>query len=76
MDDGLDIEAKLNCKLLNNHKYIRLRSSPYWITLSPKRHKPLRQDLLSCCHELKVVVHQAEDLLLTDVVAAQAPQAH
>ena len=53
-----------------------LSGSPDWITLSPKRHKALRQDLLSCCHKLNVVVHQAEDLLFTDAVAAQAPQAH
>ena len=53
-----------------------LSGSPDWITLSPKRHKPPRQDLLSCCHELKVVVHEAADLLFADVVASQAPQAH
>ena len=53
-----------------------LSGSPDWITLSPKRHKPPRQDLLASCHELKVVVHEADDLLFADVVAAQAPQAH
>ena len=47
-----------------------------WITLSPKRHKPPRQELLSSCHELKVVVHEPADLLFADVVASQAPQAH
>ena len=33
-----------------------------WITLSPKRHRPPRQELLQACHELKVVVHGPEDI--------------
>ena len=28
-----------------------------------------------CCHELKVVIHEPDDLLFADVVSAQAPQA-
>ena len=47
-----------------------------WITLSPQRHQPPRPELLSSCHELKVVVHEPDDLLFADVVSAQAPQAH
>ena len=46
-----------------------------WVTLSPKRHRPPLPELLSRCHELKVVIHQPEDLLFTDVISAQAPQA-
>ena len=33
-----------------------------WITLSPKRHRPPRHELLQACHELKVVVHAEEDI--------------
>ena len=33
-----------------------------WITLSPKRHRPPLQQLLQACHELKVVVHTADDI--------------
>jgi 7-carboxy-7-deazaguanine synthase len=54
----------------------RLSGAPNWITLSPKRHKPPRPDVLQACHELKVVVHEPEDLLFAEVVAAQAPQAN
>ena len=46
-----------------------------WVTLSPKRHRPPLPELLNRCHELKVVIHQPEDLLFADVVSAQAPQA-
>ena len=52
-----------------------LSGSPDWITLSPKRHQPPRADVLSACHELKVVVHEANDLLFADITASQAPQA-
>jgi organic radical activating enzyme len=52
-----------------------LSGSPDWITLSPKRHQPPRADVLSTCHELKVVVHEANDLLFADITASQAPQA-
>ena len=33
-----------------------------WITLSPKRHAPPRQEVLNACHELKVIVHEPADL--------------
>ena len=52
-----------------------LTGSPDWITLSPKRHSPPRSDVLATCHELKVVVHEPDDLLFADVAASQAPQA-
>ncbi|WP_115019757.1 7-carboxy-7-deazaguanine synthase QueE [Synechococcus sp. UW140] len=52
-----------------------ISGSPDWITLSPKRHQPPRADLLAACDELKVVVHESNDLLFADVAAAQAPQA-
>ncbi|QNI74913.1 7-carboxy-7-deazaguanine synthase QueE [Synechococcus sp. NOUM97013] len=46
-----------------------------WVTLSPKRHRPPLPELLTSCHELKVVIHEPDDLLFADVVSAQAPQA-
>lgn len=39
-----------------------LSGSPDWITLSPKRHAPPRQELLDACDELKVIVHEQADL--------------
>ncbi|QNI77944.1 7-carboxy-7-deazaguanine synthase QueE [Synechococcus sp. MVIR-18-1] len=54
----------------------QLSGAPDWITLSPKRHKPPRAEVVQACHELKVVVHEPADLLFAEVVAAQAPQAH
>ena len=43
-----------------------------WITLSPKPHRPPRPELLAACHELKVVVHEPEDLAFAEAMAAQA----
>ena len=40
-----------------------------WITLSPKRHRPPTQELLNGCHELKVVVHDHEDLRFSELMA-------
>ena len=54
----------------------RLSGAPDWITLSPKRHKPPRPDVVQACHELKVVVHEPADLLFAEVVATQAPHAN
>ncbi len=54
----------------------RLSGTPDWITLSPKRHKPPRPDVVQACHELKFVVHEPADLLFAEVVATQAPQAN
>jgi organic radical activating enzyme len=49
-----------------------LSGSFAWITLSPKRHRPPRPELLAACHELKVVVHGAEDLAFAVAMAAKA----
>lgn len=43
-----------------------------WITLSPKRHQPPRHDVLQRCHELKVIIHTAEDLAFAEAIACQA----
>ena len=45
-----------------------------WITLSPKRHNPPTTELLAQCDELKVVVHQAEDIAFAQTMAAMATQ--
>ena len=42
-----------------------------WITLSPKRHRPPRRDLLQACHELKVVVHGPEDISFAAAMESQ-----
>ena len=46
-----------------------------WITLSPKRHRPPTPELLTACHELKVVVHDASDLAFAEAMAIQAQRA-
>jgi 7-carboxy-7-deazaguanine synthase len=46
-----------------------------WITLSPKRHRPPRPELLAACDELKVVVHGEQDLAFASAMAASAPGA-
>mgnify|MGYP003956150933 CR=1 FL=1 len=43
--------------------------NPDWITLSPKRHAPPRIDLLQACKELKVVIHEREDLIFAENIA-------
>jgi organic radical activating enzyme len=43
-----------------------------WITLSPKRHRPPRPELLAACHELKLVVHCGDDLSFAAAMAAAA----
>ncbi|MEB3234793.1 MAG: 7-carboxy-7-deazaguanine synthase QueE [Cyanobacteriota bacterium] len=44
-----------------------------WITLSPKPHRPPTAELLGACHELKVVVSSADDLIFAQAMA-QATQ--
>ncbi len=46
-----------------------ITGNPDWISLSPKRHAPPRLDLLKACKELKVVVHEKEDLIFAEKVA-------
>ena len=41
-----------------------------WITLSPKRHQPPREELLRSCHELKVVVHEPADIDFANAMSA------
>ena len=44
-----------------------------WITLSPKRHQPPCKELLERCHELKVVVHQPEDVSFAVEMGERCP---
>ncbi len=46
-----------------------------WITLSPKRHRPPRQQALAACHELKVVVGDRDDLAFAEAMASAADEA-
>ncbi|MGL6134836.1 MAG: 7-carboxy-7-deazaguanine synthase QueE [Prochlorococcaceae cyanobacterium] len=46
-----------------------------WITLSPKRHRPPRPELLAACHELKPVVHEPADLAFAEAMATAAAAA-
>ncbi|WP_320666729.1 7-carboxy-7-deazaguanine synthase QueE [Prochlorococcus sp. MIT 1307] len=48
-----------------------LSGSPNWITLSPKRHAPPRIALIKACQELKVVIHDKEDLVFAEHIAKQ-----
>ena len=76
--EGLTTAIREACKLpvhIETSGVDPLSGSPDWITLSPKRHQPPRADVLSACHELKVVVHEGNDLLFADITASQAPQA-
>ena len=50
----------------------RLSGAPNWITLSPKRHAPPRQELIQACQELKVVIHDQEDLIFAEEIANKA----
>ena len=42
---------------------------PNWITLSPKRHAPPRIEVIKACQELKVVIHEKDDLIFAENIA-------
>ena len=42
-----------------------------WITLSPKRHSKPKTNLLIACDEIKVIIHQEEDLDYIEVEEAR-----
>jgi organic radical activating enzyme len=44
----------------------------HWITLSPKPHRPPSDEALRRCQELKVVVHDAQDLAFAEAMASAA----
>ena len=49
-----------------------LSGTPTWITLSPKRHSPPCDELLEKCDELKLIVHEKEDLIFAEKMAFAA----
>ena len=48
-----------------------ITGNPDWITLSPKRHAPPRIELIKACQELKVVVHDEDDLHFAEQIATK-----
>ena len=46
-----------------------ISGNPTWITLSPKKHAPPRIELLKACQELKVVIHEKDDLEFAENIA-------
>ena len=76
--DRLTTAIRTRCKLpihVETSGVDAISGQPDWITLSPKRHKPPRIDLLSTCDELKVVIHDEEDLEFAKNCAKQALKA-
>ena len=49
-----------------------ITGDPDWITLSPKRHARPRFELIKACHELKVIIHEKEDLIFAENIAMKA----
>ena len=41
-----------------------------WITLSPKRHAYPQKQLLKECNEIKVIIHEKQDLLFAEEIAS------
>ena len=76
--DGLTEAIRTRCELpihIETSGVDAISGKPNWITLSPKRHKPPRVDLLGTCDELKVVVFDEKDLEFAKECAKQASQA-
>ncbi|ABX09753.1 7-carboxy-7-deazaguanine synthase QueE [Prochlorococcus marinus] len=46
-----------------------MSGAPDWITLSPKRHFPPKEELLEACQEIKVIIHSKEDILFAEEMA-------
>lgn len=51
-----------------------LSGSPDWITLSPKKHAPPKQEILNACQELKVIIHEKDDLIFAEQMANKIRQ--
>jgi len=49
---------------------------PNWITLSPKRHAPPRIEAVKTCQELKVVIHEKDDLIFAQNIANKTKEFH
>ena len=53
----------------------QITGTPNWITLSPKKHAPPTLELLAICQEIKVIIHQKEDLIFAEEMAEHSRQA-
>ena len=51
-----------------------LSGKPDWITLSPKKHALPRMEILGACNELKIVIHNDDDLLFAEKMAKKAQE--
>tara|TARA_Y100001968_G_scaffold333824_1_gene399887 strand:- start:8852 stop:9475 length:624 start_codon:yes stop_codon:yes gene_type:complete len=49
----------------------QLSGNPDWITLSPKKHAPPKSEILKACQELKVVIHEKDDLVFAEEMVSQ-----
>ena len=49
----------------------KLSGNPDWITLSPKKHAPPKKEILEVCQELKVVIHEKDDLIFAETMAQE-----
>tara|TARA_Y100001968_G_scaffold315217_1_gene341564 strand:- start:505 stop:1146 length:642 start_codon:yes stop_codon:yes gene_type:complete len=48
-----------------------MTGNPDWVTLSPKSHAPPKEDILKCCDELKVIIHEPKDLTFAENMAQE-----
>ena len=46
-----------------------ISGDPDWITLSPKFHAPPKEEVLNCCDELKMIIHEPKDLTFAEKMA-------
>ncbi len=49
-----------------------LSGDPDWITLSPKKHAPPTVEILKVCQELKIIIHDNDDLDFAEEIAKKA----
>ena len=50
----------------------KITGDPNWVTLSPKRHAPPRNDVIKACNELKIVIHEKDDLIFAEKMSSLA----
>ena len=66
---GKSIPIHIETSGVNN-----LSGNPDWITLSPKRHALPQTEIFNACHEIKVIVHDPQDLVFAEEMASKVPQ--
>ena len=50
----------------------QLSGNPDWVTLSPKKHALPKDEVLGSCHELKIVIHDKNDLIFAEEMARKS----